>query len=165
MLSIVPTPLFAEVHPEHTLQIESLSLGNCPLHNHVQTDFTDYLAKISIPTGNAAVVQWVKDNTLDQEEYQLEITDTVRITTGSIGGGVFALQTLKQILFLYGQSLPYLVIKDKPQHKVRKQITHPPAINICKIWHKPLLSKRGLYGFYPFYSSSEDSFSTARNAS
>ena len=119
MLNLIPTPKFAEINEIKTLNVKSIVINETDINRDVIDDFYAFLSKISIQNGNGLQIGFLDDESLDNEEYILEISDKIRIYSNSLGGKIFALQTLKQILFQYGENVPYLTIKDKPAHEIR----------------------------------------------
>lgn len=119
MLKLIPTPKFAEINETKTLNIKSIVINETDINRDVIDDFYAFLSKINIQNGNGSQIGFLDDDSLDNEEYRLEISDKIRVYSNSLGGKIFALQTLKQILFQYGENVPCLTIKDKPAHEIR----------------------------------------------
>ena len=119
MLNLIPTPKFAEINETKTLNVKSIVINETDINRDVIDDFYAFLSKINIQNGNGSQIEFLDDGSLGNEEYRLEISDKIRIYSNSLGGKIFALQTLKQILFQYGEEVPYLTIKDKPSHEIR----------------------------------------------
>ena len=119
MLNLIPTPNFAEINEAKTLNVKSIVINETDINRDVIDDFYAFLNKINIQNGNGSQIEFFEDGSLGNEEYRLEISDKIRIYSNSLGGKIFALQTLKQILFQYGEEVPYLTIKDKPAHEIR----------------------------------------------
>ena len=119
MLNLIPTPNFAEINEAKTLNVKSMAINEADINRDAIDDFYAFLSKINIQNGNGSQIEFVDDGSLDNEEYRLEISDKIRIYSNSLGGKIFALQTLKQILFQYGENVPCLTIKDKPAHEIR----------------------------------------------
>ena len=119
MLNLIPTPKFAEISETKTLNVQSIVINETDINRDVIDDFYAFLSKINIQNGNGSQIEFFEDESLDNEEYRLEISDKIRVYSNSLGGKIFALQTLKQILFQYGEEVPCLTIKDKPTHEIR----------------------------------------------
>ena len=119
MLKIIPTLIFMDVDKNKALKIKSLSLDESKINQAVVDDFYDFLDKLKIKVGDDCTVDFIDEPSLSDEEYRLETDEKIKIYSSSLGGRVFALQTLKQILFQQGENVPYLVIKDKPRCKIR----------------------------------------------
>ena len=119
MLNLIPTPKFAEISETKTLNVQSIVINEADINRDVIDDFYAFLSKINIQNGNGSQIEFLDDGSLDNEEYRLEISDKIRVYSNSLGGKIFALQTLKQILFQYGENVPCLTIKDKPAHEIR----------------------------------------------
>ena len=119
MLNLIPTPKFAEISETKTLNVQSIVINETDINRDVIDDFYAFLSKINIQNGNGSQIEFFEDESLDNEEYTLEISGKIRIYSNSLGGKIFALQTLKQILFQHGENVPCLTIKDKPAHEIR----------------------------------------------
>lgn len=119
MLKLIPTPKFAEISETKTLNVQSIVINEADINRKAIDDFYAFLSKINIQNGNGSQIEFADDGSLDNEEYILKISGKICIYPNSLGGKIFALQTLKQILFQYGKEVPYLTIKDKPKHEIR----------------------------------------------
>ena len=140
MLNLIPTPKFAEINETKTLNVKSILINETDLNRDVIDDFYAFLSKINIQNGNGSQIEFLDDNSLDNEEYILEISDKIRVFSNSLGGKIFALQTLKQILFQHGENVPCLTIKDKPKHEDEFQCYFMNRVNnYCKSKGKHIL--------------------------
>lgn len=119
MSHIIPTPLFEKTDETKRLFIKSLSLDERNVNGSVKDDFYDFIRKLELPVGNDVVVSFTHDFSLENEEYRLEVNEKITAYSSGEAGKVFALQTLKQLLFEYGRTIPFIEIKDKPKYKIR----------------------------------------------
>lgn len=103
MLNLIPTPKFAEISETKTLNVQSIVINETDINRDVIDDFYAFLSKINIQNGNGSQIEFFEDESLDNEEYTLEISGKIRIYSNSLGGKIFALQTLKQILFQHAK--------------------------------------------------------------
>ena len=115
-MNIIPAPVKVEIISDNRTPISSIGFGNNLLSDEAKKDFLDF-CKLSEGETN---IFFENDASLDEEEYALKTEKgEVKITSSSASGQLYALQTLKQILFENGFSLPDLEIYDKPTHKIR----------------------------------------------
>lgn len=119
MLKIIPTPTSVDIDKNKTLKIKSLSLDESKINKAVLDDFYDFLNRLEIKVGDNCKVKFIDEPSLSDEEYRLETDEEIKIYSSSLSGRIFALQTLKQILFQQGENISCLVIKDKPRCKIR----------------------------------------------
>lgn len=119
MLNIIPTPLFEKTDKNKIFEIKSIHLQSDKISNDVLDDFYNFLSKTDIKQGNSTETEFIDDSALQDEEYRLETGEKIRIYSSGTAGKVFALQTLKQILFEFGKNVPHIIVKDKPSCKIR----------------------------------------------
>lgn len=115
MIKLIPEPIEMKIIENDAYVIRHISLGENLLSENAVKDFIDFCDK---PDGDANIVFEI-DNSMDSEEYAIKTDDKIVITAGSEAGQLWALQTLKQILFQCDFHIPKLVINDKPKYKVR----------------------------------------------
>lgn len=108
MSHIIPTPLFEKTDETKRLFIKSLSLDERNVNGSVKDDFYDFIRKLQLPVGNDVVVSFTHDFSLENEEYRLEVNEKITVYSSGEAGKVFALQTLKQLLFEYGRTIPFI---------------------------------------------------------
>lgn len=97
-------------------KITHIGFSESVLSNEVKNDFSEFC---KLPSGSANIF-FETDNTYDEEEYAIEIKNGIfKITASALSGYVFALQTIKQILFQNNFAVPDLVIHDKPNRMLR----------------------------------------------
>ena len=99
MINLIPTQKFVEINETKKLNVKSIVINETDINRNVIDDFYAFLSKINIQNGNGSQIEFLDDGSLDNEEYRLEIDDKICIYSNSLGGKIFALQTLKQILF------------------------------------------------------------------
>lgn len=104
-----------EITKEKT-KITHIGFSDSLLSDEVKMDFIDFC---KLPQGNPNFFFKI-DNSKEEEEYSIEITNgNFIITSSALSGQVFALQTIKQILFQTNFNVNNLIIKDKPSRKIR----------------------------------------------
>ena len=85
MLNLIPTPKFAEISEAKTLNVKSMAINEADINRDVIDDFYAFLSKINIQNGNGSQIEFVDDESLDNEEYILEIIEEIRIYSTSLG--------------------------------------------------------------------------------
>lgn len=116
MLNLVPMPQKIEKISEEKFMLSHASVaGDCLLEKQAIENFLSYC---SLPSGEPNII-FETDLSLDNEEYTLETADKILIRASSPAGQLYALQTLKQIIFQCNSNLYHLFIKDKPTYKLR----------------------------------------------
>lgn len=116
MLNLVPQPCKIEKISDESFALNHIAIGeNCLLKKEVIDNFLSFC---SLPSGEMNIAFEVSSS-FEEEEYILEIADKIMIKSSSASGQLYALQTLKQIVFQCGNSLPYIRIQDKPKHRIR----------------------------------------------
>jgi hypothetical protein len=91
MLNLIPTPKFAEISETKTLNVKSIVINETDINRDVIDDFYAFLSKINIQNGNGSQIEFLDDESLDNEEYRLEISDKIRIYSNSLGGKIFCI--------------------------------------------------------------------------
>lgn len=114
-MNLIPQPQKINYISKEKIRLSHITLGNNLLSKRAQKDF---LAFCSLPQGEENIV-FESDSSLAEEEYILITGEITRIKASSAAGQLYALQTLKQIIFQNDYSLPFVEIFDKPAHKVR----------------------------------------------
>lgn len=117
MLTLIPRPTKIEYN-SGVLKLGAVSLGDSRLSSEAIDDFTSFVKACKIADGGVEI-SFVADDALDSEEYVLTIADRIIIKASSMAGELYALQTLKQIIFQSGDTLPCVTICDKPVKEVR----------------------------------------------
>lgn len=115
MVKLIPCPSSVRILDNNTSIISHITLGDCLLKENAKKDFYDFCA---LPAGDVNIIFELDDN-YDDEQYTLITGDIIKIKASSAAGQLYALQTLKQILFQYGNKIPSLRIDDKPKYKIR----------------------------------------------
>lgn len=115
MLKLIPEPIEIKIIGNDTYAVRHITLEESLLSENAIKDFIDFCG---MPAGEANILFEI-DKNIDSEEYILKTGDKIIITAGGEAGQLWALQTLKQILFQCNFHIPKLVIKDKPKYKIR----------------------------------------------
>ena len=68
MLNLIPTPKFAEINEAKTLNVKSMAINEADINRDVIDDFYAFLSKINIQNGNGSQIEFVDDNSLNNEE-------------------------------------------------------------------------------------------------
>ena len=68
MLNLIPTPKFAEINEAKTLNVKSMARNEADINRDVIDDFYAFLSKINIQNGNGSQIEFVDDNSLNNEE-------------------------------------------------------------------------------------------------
>ena len=68
MLNLIPTPNFAEINETKTLNVKSIVINETNINRDVIDDFYAFLSKINIQNGNGSQIEFVDDNSLNNEE-------------------------------------------------------------------------------------------------
>ena len=84
MLKLIPTPNFAEINEAKTLNVKSMAINEAAINRDVIDDFYAFLSKINIQNGNGSQIEFLDDESLDNEEYILEISDKIHIYSNSL---------------------------------------------------------------------------------
>lgn len=116
MLKLIPQPQKIELLSEKTYSVKQISPGNSLLGTEAIEDFISF-CKLNQSANNNIV--FYEDSSLEDEEYILETGEIIAITSNSASGQLYALQTLKQIIFQCEYNIPHIRITDKPAHKFR----------------------------------------------
>ncbi len=118
-IKLIPQPQKVELLSDSVINVKSLNLGENCLSSEAINDFVLFLKSVGISVGDGAAVEFVNDASLGKEEYRIEINDKIVITASAMAGELYALQTLKQILFQTEGNVPHLIIYDKPAKSIR----------------------------------------------
>ena len=115
MLRLIPAPESVKQISNNKTAITHISLGKNLLSPEAVKDFTDFCR---LPRGEENIL-FETDDSLEAEEYILKTGEKTVITASSAAGQLYALQTLKQILFQTDFNICAFEIKDKPKYKIR----------------------------------------------
>lgn len=98
-------------------RIEQITFSDNSISEDVKKDFVDFC---SLKMGNSTNIIFENDTTLKDEEYKITFRNGIFcIKSNSVGGNVYALQTIKQVLF-QTKSEPYeFEVSDCPDYKIR----------------------------------------------
>ncbi|MDE5995358.1 MAG: beta-N-acetylhexosaminidase, partial [Eubacterium sp.] len=113
---LIPQPQKIEKLSDETFSITAITLGRNDLSNNAIEDF---LAFCSLPASEKENIIFKTDDSLSDEEYIIETGKVISIFSNSASGQLYALQTLKQIIFQCKNHIPHIKISDKPAYKFR----------------------------------------------
>ena len=77
MLNLIPTPQFAEINETKTLNVQSIVINAADINRDVIDDFYAFLSKINIQNSNGSQIEFLDDESLNNEEYRLEISNKI----------------------------------------------------------------------------------------
>lgn len=115
MLKLIPKPKKINIIGNETVVINHIALGENLLSQNAADDFISFC---NMPTGDANII-FKLDSAMKDEEYTISSDDKIIITSSGREGQLWALQTLKQILFQCHFNIPKFVISDSPEYKIR----------------------------------------------
>ncbi len=115
MINLIPKPLYVNIINKNTYLFNHITLGDNSLSDAAKDDFLTFC---NMPSGDVNII-FEEDASLEAEEYCIKTNEKITITASGMAGQLYALQTLKQILFQYHFNIPQIEIKDKPKHKIR----------------------------------------------
>lgn len=115
MLKLIPQPGNINVINNNIYYIEHIALSENLLSQNAINDFYNFC---ELPDGDANVIFELDEN-MGSEEYTLITGNVIKIISADMSGQLYALQTLKQILFQCDYKIPAIEIHDKPKYKLR----------------------------------------------
>lgn len=115
MMKLIPKPLYINIINNEKYKINHITLGESLLSRAAKEDFLSFC---SLPQGEVNII-FEADSSLDDEEYTIKTGERIVIAASGMAGQLYALQTLKQILFQCNYNIPRIEIKDKPKYKIR----------------------------------------------
>lgn len=118
-IKLIPNPQRMNVTSEKEVKIHALKLGENRLSDEAAEDFIAFVSSVGISVGEGVLIDFIDSSAFENEEYRIEIKDNITITASSMSGELYALQTLKQILFQTKGIVPQLTIEDKPVKRIR----------------------------------------------
>lgn len=102
---------------DKTFKVTQISFSGSNVHEEVKKDFSDF-CRLKSTTDGAMLFE--NDPALKKEEYKIVFTDGVfRISSNSSSGEIYALQTIKQVLFQTDFEPYEFEIFDSPDYKIR----------------------------------------------
>lgn len=114
-IKIIPEPKQVKITDDNKIALTHISLGENLLSREAADDFLSFC---NLPDGEENIV-FKTDPTMSEEEYVLKTGESIAITASSASGQLYALQTLKQILFQTDFNIIGLEIWDKPEYPLR----------------------------------------------
>lgn len=115
MINLFPQPLKIEIINNSRIKIKHIALGENLLSKEVLMDFISFC---SLDSGEENII-FDTDGSMEDEAYNIETGEIIKITSSGMAGQLYALQTLKQLFCLNDFDLPKLKIYDKPKYKIR----------------------------------------------
>lgn len=115
-MKIIPQPQSIEERSKNIFDFSSLKLAG----NNLSTEaINDFLSFANMKQAEKENIIFKNNSKLSDEEYIIETGEEIVIYSASPSGELYALQTLKQILFQCGGKIPHIRIKDYPAYKFR----------------------------------------------
>ncbi len=125
-LHVIPEPLYFNILKDETAFTfsDSVCFDGKPESEKSINDLVRFTKEVfcyEIVSGGKEKIRFSINSELSKKEsYTLKIEkDFIEIKSGDENGLFYAVQTLKQLLFQTGGKLPYLEIKDEPEHALR----------------------------------------------
>lgn len=115
MLKTIPQVKKSEINSGKSLKLKHIALGASLLSADAADDFLSFCA---LPGGEENVV-FYENSDLADEAYKITVNEKITVEASGAAGQLYALQTLKQIVFQYKNEIPYLEIYDEPKYKIR----------------------------------------------
>ncbi|MDE5670320.1 MAG: beta-N-acetylhexosaminidase, partial [Eubacterium sp.] len=116
MLTLIPQPQKIEKLSSKTFSLSAIKLGNNDLSKEAKEDFISFC---SLSLGEKENIIFKTDTALSNEEYIIETGNEITVFSNSPSGQLYALQTIKQIMFQCQNEIPHIKIFDRPAHKFR----------------------------------------------
>ncbi len=116
MLKLIPQPQKIEKISYKTFSFTNIKLGTNDLSVEAQEEF---ISSCSLPFSKSETIIFKTNTALSDEEYIIETGNEITIFSNSTSGQLYALQTIKQILFQCKDKIPHIRISDKPAYKFR----------------------------------------------
>lgn len=145
----IPQPQSVTLDENRRFKLTSLSLGENLLSSEAQEDFLSFCA---MSEGKENII-FKTDPSLGEEEYILTSGERITVTASAAAGQLYALETLKQIIFQSDGDIPYFEIKDKPKYKLRGILLDSgryffPVEDVKRIIRRMALHKLNLLHFH-----------------
>lgn len=115
MLKIIPQPREIKYTSDEIVKLDHFKLGQSRLNKRVTDDFIRF---VNLPDGKENVT-FTDNSAMSREAYRLTIADKITVEASSFAGELYALETLKQIIFQSNGELPQVEINDCPEYKIR----------------------------------------------
>ncbi len=116
MLKLIPQPQRIEKLSDKLFSISAIKLGKNNLCKEASEDFLLFCA---LPNSQKENIIFITDHSLHNEEYIIETGNEITVSSNSAFGQLYALQTLKQIVFQCKGQIPHIKISDKPAYPFR----------------------------------------------
>lgn len=149
MLKLIPQPRKIDYKSRKKIPLSHIALGENQLSPQAQENFLDFC---HMPGGEPNII-FETDSSLGEEEYVLETDEKILIKASGAPGQLYALQTLKQILFQCEGCLPQVEIEDGPEYKIRGFMLDSgryffPVSDVKKMIDRMALHKLNLLHFH-----------------
>lgn len=115
MIKLIPQPRELKISGNEKISLTHISLGENMLSKEARESFLSFC---NMPDGEPNII-FETDDSFDDEEYSLLIDNKILIKASSAAGQLYALETLRQIIFQCGSCVPKIEINDKPKYKIR----------------------------------------------
>lgn len=153
MLKLIPEPKKIETDNSKVYDFTKICLNTCRISSDVTDDFKAFISSLGLQEGGEENIILQHDEAVPDEGYIIIIDGKITVKASSASGNVYALQTLKQIFFQCGASLPYTYIEDCPTKKVRGFMLDSgryffPVDDVKKLLRRMALHKLNLFHFH-----------------
>lgn len=115
-MKTIPQPKSFTELSKNIFDFQGFKIGKNSLNEIVNEDFVSFL---NFEQSQEENIIFRNDSDLSDEEYIIETEKIITVYSNSISGELYALQTLKQIIFQCGGKIPHLKISDSPAYKFR----------------------------------------------
>lgn len=120
MLNLIPQPQKITYMNDGRTKISSVCLGESMLSAEAEDDFLSFCKSLGLAVDEGGTkIKFTACESLGEEAYVLSADDEITIKAGTASGQLYALQTLKQILFQQRNAVEHVEITDYPRHKIR----------------------------------------------
>lgn len=120
MLNLIPQPQKINYFDSGKTNITSVCLGEGLLSADAKDDFFSFCKSLGISVNDSGIkIEFIADENLEEEAYVLSVSDKITVKASNAAGQLYALQTLKQILFQQEKLIEHVEITDCPHHKIR----------------------------------------------
>lgn len=115
-MKIIPAPQKIEKLSENIFELKSIKLSKNHLSKEAVQNFLSF-TDMKQPENENIIFE--TDASLSEEKYIIQTGEKIVIYANSASGELYALQTLKQIIFQSNGRIPHIRITDYPKHKFR----------------------------------------------
>ena len=152
-MKIIPQPKAVSYAEDKAISPLKFTLNQCSLDIIVQNDFLQFSERFCKNGAGECRIHFVTDDRLEDEEYTINADDEITVKSNGYNGELYALQTLKQIIFQYGGKIPKLTVSDSPSKKIRGFMLDVgryfyPVEDVKTIIRRMALHKLNLFHFH-----------------